>query len=136
MNVWMHHKGCTLEPQRLFGYSAVGNNWELLSFTHLLTCMLTLQGPAAAAAYEAAQPYSAFYKLLPVLSGTGVGRKLQQGGPQQPAAGVHAMNPTRRFDIKNTQPWQLQQGWPQQPAGVYNFLGSNSCRASDCALHC
>ena len=56
-----------------------------------------LQGPAAAAAYEAARPYSAFYKLLPVLSGTGVGRKLsQQEGPQQ-------------------QPAQQQQG-PQQPA--------------------
>ena len=46
-----------------------------------------MQGPAAAEAYQAAQPYSAFYKLLPMLSGTGVGRKLQQGQPQQPAAG-------------------------------------------------
>ena len=46
-----------------------------------------MQGPAAAQAYQAAQPYSAFYKLLPMLSGTGVGRKLQQGQPQQPAAG-------------------------------------------------
>ena len=106
----------------------MGNSCKLLSFTHLLTCVLTLQGPSAAAAYEAAQPYSAFYKLLPVLSGTGVGRKLQQGGPQQqpgpqqPAAGVHPMNMTHRVDIKNTIPWQLQQGWSQQPAGVYYFL--------------
>ncbi len=61
------------------------------------------QGPAAAVAYEAAQPYSAFYKLLPVLSGTGVGRKLtQQGGPQ-PQGGPQQ------------QPGPQQQG-PQQPA--------------------
>ena len=50
-----------------------------------------MQGPAAAEAYQAAQPYSAFYKLLPMLSGTGVGRKLQQGQAQQPAAGEAAV---------------------------------------------
>ena len=106
-SVWTHHKGCTLKPQRLSG-TAVGNKSKLLSFTRLLTCKLTVQGPSAAAAYEAAQPYSAFYKLLPVLSGTGVGRKLQQGGPQQqpgpqqPAAGVHPMNPTCRSNSERS----------------------------------
>ncbi len=66
-------------------------------------CASHVQGPSAAVAYEAAQPYSAFYKLLPVLSGTGVGRKLsQQPGPQQQQPGPQQ---------------QPQQQGPQQPAG-------------------
>ena len=78
-----------------------GGRWRI---TELLEGVWNeLQGPAAAVAYEAAQPYSAFYKLLPVLSGTGVGRKLtQQGGPQQQPG--------------PQQPGPQQQGPQQQPA--------------------
>lgn len=36
------------------------------------------QGPAAAAAYEAARPYTAFYNILPVLKDTGLNLSIQR----------------------------------------------------------
>jgi len=90
-------------------------------------CASHVQGPSAAVAYEAAQPYSAFYKLLPVLSGTGVGRKLsQQPGPQQQQPGP--------------QQQQAQQQGPQQPAGgeetILTFRGRQPYNAQSSPLPC